>query len=90
MATAADDKLDKLAIRQEALVASMHALLDVTKQTRDMVAELAVWLQQPPSNDLPDLLKAMTLAVQANTEAIVTLGRRVEALPAELEKAIRG
>jgi hypothetical protein len=30
------------------------------------------------------------LAVQANTEAIVTLGRRVDAMPAELEKAFRG
>jgi hypothetical protein len=90
MATATDAKLDKLAIRQEALVASMHALTDVMKQTRDMVAELAVWLQQPPSNDLPDLLKAMSLAVQANTEAIVTLVKRVDAMPGELEKAFRG
>jgi hypothetical protein len=90
MATAADAKLDKLAIRQEALVASMHALTDVMKQTRDMVAELAVWLQQPPSNDLPELLKAMSLAVQANTEAIVTLVKRVDAMPGELEKAFRG
>jgi hypothetical protein len=90
MATAADAKLDKLAIRQEALVASMHALTDVMKQTRDMVAELAVWLQQPPSNDLPELLKAMSLAVQANTEAIITLVKRVDAMPGELEKAFRG
>jgi hypothetical protein len=90
MATATDAKLDKLAIRQEALVASMHALTDVMKQTRDMVAELAVWLQQPPSNDLPELLKAMSLAVQANTEAIVTLVKRVDAMPGELEKAFRG
>jgi hypothetical protein len=90
MATATDAKLDKLAIRQEALVASMHALTDVMKQTRDMVAELAVWLQQPPSNDLPDLLKAMSLAVQANTEAIVTLVKCVDAMPGELEKAFRG
>ena len=89
MATAADEKLDRLAMRQEALVASINALTDVMEQTRDMVAELAAWLQQPPSNDLPDLLKAMTLAVQANTEAIVTLGRRVDAMPAEIARAFR-
>jgi hypothetical protein len=62
-----------------------------------MVAELAAWLQQPPSSDLPEFLTRMAGAIEANTDsvratadAVIALARTVNTLPAELEKVVRG
>ena len=77
-----DARLDRLALRQEALVSAMTALTDVMQQTRDMVAELAAWLQQPPSNDLPNLIAAMERALSALTEAISRMEGKLDNLPA--------
>jgi hypothetical protein len=75
-----EEKIDKLAMRQEALVASIHGLADVVETMRDMQAELIAWIQQPPSTDLPDLLKGLTAAVQGNSSVIAELVRRIDAL----------
>ena len=70
---------------------------EIMIQTRSLVAELAAWLQQPPSSDLPEFLTRMAGAVEANTDSVrttadtvVALGRAVNALPAELGKVVRG
>lgn len=69
----ADEQLNRLLIRQEALVGSMHGLTDIMVETRSMVADLKSWLQQPPADDLPNLIAAMERALTALTEAIVRL-----------------
>ncbi len=81
-----DEKLDKLAMRQEALIAAIHGLVDVVEAVRDMQAELIAWIQQPPGTDLPDLLQGLTAAVQGNSEVLGELARRIEALPGQLAR----
>jgi len=81
-----DEKLDKLAMRQEALIAAIHGLVDVVETVRDMQAELIAWIQQPPGTDLPDLLQGLTAAVQGNSEVLGELARRIEALPGQLAR----
>jgi ABC-type transporter Mla subunit MlaD len=83
------DRLSRIEQRQEALISAVAGLTEVMETTRAMVAELAAWLQRPPSNDLPDLLDALTAAVQGQGELIVALGQRVDALPARLAQAVR-
>ena len=81
-----DEKLDQLALRQEALIAAIHGLVDVVETVRDMQAELIAWIQQPPGTDLPDLLQGLTAAVQGNSEVLGELARRIEALPGQLAR----
>lgn len=81
-----DERLEKLGMRQEALIASIHGLVDVVQTMRDMQAELIAWIQQPPGTDLPDLLKGMTAAIQGNGEVLNELVRRIEALRTQIAK----
>jgi len=81
-----EEKIDKLAMRQEALIASIHGLADVVETMRDMQAELIAWIQQPPSTDLAELLTGLTAAVHDNSTVIDELARRIEALPEQLAR----
>ena len=97
MPTTIEERLAKLEERQEALVAAIGELGEIMIQTRSMVAELAAWLQQPPSSDLPEFLTRMAGAVETNTDAVratgdsvLDLGQKVNILPAELQKVVRG
>ena len=81
-----DDRIDKLAMRQEALIAVIHGLADVVETMRDMQAELVAWIQQPPSTDLADLLQGLAAAVHDNSTVIGELARRIEALPERLAR----
>jgi hypothetical protein len=81
-----EDRIDKLAMRQEALIAAIHGLADVVETMRDMQAELIAWIQQPPSTDLADLLTGLTAAVQDNSTVIGELVQRIEALPEQLAR----
>ena len=81
-----EEKIDKLAMRQEALIASIHGLADVVETMRDMQAELIAWIQQPPSTDLADLLQGLAAAVHDNSTVIGELARRIEALPGQLAR----
>lgn len=56
--------------RLETLTLAIGELGEIMIQTRTMVAELAAWLQQPPSNDLPEFLTRISLAIEANTAAL--------------------
>jgi len=92
-----EERLTRLEKRQEALIASIGELADITIQMRSMLGELAAWLKQPPSSDLPDFLLRVAQAVESNTDTVrhtsdtvVALGQKVDDLPAELEKAVRG
>ena len=84
-----EDRLNRLDQRLETLIASMNGLLDIMVQTRTMTAELMTWLQQPPSNELPQYLIRMANAVEANTGQVMELQQQVKALPTDLAKAIR-
>ena len=81
-----EDRIDKLAMRQEALIAAIHGLADVVETMRDMQAELIAWIQQPPSMDLADLLQGLAAAVHDNSTIIGELARRIEALPEQLTR----
>ena len=81
-----EDRIDKLAMRQEALIAAIHGLADVVETMRDMQAELIAWIQQPPSTDLADLLQGLAAAVHDNSTVIGKLTRRIEALPEQLAR----
>ena len=54
-----DERIARWEQRQEVIIASMNRMVDTMEVIRDMIGELAAWLKQPASNDLPDLLKAL-------------------------------
>jgi hypothetical protein len=81
-----EDRIDKLAMRQEALIAAIHGLADVVETMRDMQAEFIAWIQQPPSTDMADLLQELAAAVHDNSTVIGELARRIEALPEQLTR----
>ena len=81
-----EERIDKLAMRQEALIAAIHGLADVVETMRDMHAELIAWIQAPPSTDLADLLTGLTAAVHDNSTVIGELVQRIEALPEQLAR----
>jgi hypothetical protein len=78
---AVEERLIKLEMRQEALIASMQGLLAIQTDIRDMIAELSAWLRQPASTDLPDLIRALITATNM-------LRTDIEALPAAVARAV--
>ena len=74
--------------RQEVIIASMNRMVDTMEVIRDMIGELAAWLKQPASNDLPDLLKALVLRSETLSEEIVQIGGKIDALPAVIVRAM--
>jgi hypothetical protein len=78
---AVEERLIKLEMRQEALIASMQGLLDIQTDIRDMIAELSAWLRQPASTDLPDLIRALITSTNM-------LRTDIAALPAAVARAV--
>ena len=74
--------------RQEVIIASMNRMVDTMEVIRDMIGELAAWLKQPASNDLPDLLKALVLRSETLSEEIVQIGGKIDALLAVIVRAV--
>lgn len=74
--------------RQENMIASMHGILDGLDAMRGQLAEVVAWLQQPPSDDLPDLIRAMIAASDATHEHLSRLDERIEALPEKVARAV--
>jgi hypothetical protein len=75
--------------RQEALIALVNGLLDITLMVRDVVAELAAWLKQPASSDLSDLIKTLIASSEASRANIATLGAMITELPADVARAVK-
>ena len=73
-----EERLTRWEQRQELMVSSMEGMLDIMVTTRDMITELSEWLKQPPSSDLPDLLKVLIAKIDALPEAVA---RAVKAPP---------
>ena len=78
---AVEERLIKLEMRQEALIASMQGLLAIQTDIRDMMAELSAWLRQPASTDLPDLIRALITSTNM-------LRTDIAALPAAVARAV--
>ena len=78
---AVEERLIKLEMRQEALIASMQGLLAIQTDIRDMIAELAAWLRQPASTDLSDLIRALITSTNM-------LRTDIAALPAAVARAV--
>jgi hypothetical protein len=78
---AVEERLIKLEMRQEALIASMQGLLAIQTDIRDMIAELSAWLRQPASTDLPDLIRALITSTNM-------LRTDIAALPAAVARAV--
>jgi hypothetical protein len=78
---AVEERLIKLEMRQEALIASMQGLLAIQTDIRDMIAELSAWLRQPASTDLPDLIRALITSTNM-------LRTDIAALPAAVVRAV--
>ena len=67
-------EFEKLNLRIEALVGGIAALADVVQLTHSMVCNLAEWLKEPPSTDLPKLLRQIVA--------------KLDALPGEVARAV--
>jgi len=78
---AVEERLIKLEMRQEALIASMQGLLAIQTDIRDMIAQLSAWLRQPASTDLPDLIRALITSTNM-------LRTDIAALPAAVARAV--
>jgi hypothetical protein len=74
--------------RQEELIATLHAILDGLDATRGQLGEIVAWLRQPPSDDLPELLRALVAANDAAQAELAQLTARIDALPAAVAQAV--
>jgi hypothetical protein len=83
-----EDEMKRLNMRQEALVSAVSGLTDVLEQTRDLVVELMAWLQEPPSSELPDLIKALTAAVKQQGEHMQTMTGILVKLPEQVARTV--
>ena len=84
----AEERITRWEQRQELVIASMQGVLDTLEVIRDTIAELASWLKEPPSSDLPDLIKALILRADTISDQIVQIGAKVDALPAALAETV--
>jgi hypothetical protein len=87
MATS-DERIARWEQRQEVIIVSMNRMVDTMEVIRDMIGELAAWLKQPASNDLPDLLKALIVRSESLSEQVVQIGGKIDALPAAIVRAV--
>ena len=84
----AEERITRWEQRQELIIASMQGMLDTLEVIRDTIAELASWLKEPPSSDLPDLIKALILRADTISDQIVQIGAKVDAPPAALAQTV--
>ena len=83
-----EERLARGEQRQELIILSMNRMVDTMEVIRDMIGELAAWLKQPASSDLPDLLKALIVRSESLGEQVVQLGGKINALPAAIVRAV--
>ena len=78
--------INRLEMRQEALIRAVEKLAEVVEATRDSVDELLVWAQQPPSTDLPQTIGRLAECVGAMHVSLVELGHQ---LPGQVADAVQ-
>jgi ABC-type transporter Mla subunit MlaD len=84
-----EQRLERLDARQEHMISAIHNLTDVMAQTRDLVTELAAWLQEPPSSDLGDTLKAILEAVTGQSAQLAVVGQVLDQLPEQVARVMK-
>ena len=83
-----EERIARWEQRQELIILSMNRMVDTMEVIRDMIGELAAWLKQPASNDLPDLLRALIVRSESLSEQVVQIGGKIDALPAAIVRAV--
>ena len=83
-----EERIARWEQRQELIILSMNRMVDTMEVIRDMIGELAAWLKQPASSDLPDLLRALIVRSESLSEQVVQLGSKIDALPAAIVRAV--
>jgi hypothetical protein len=83
-----EERIARWEQRQELIILSMNRMVDTMEVIRDMIGELAAWLKQPASSDLPDLLRALIVRSESLSEQVVQLGGKIDALPAVIVRAV--
>jgi hypothetical protein len=84
----AEERIARWEQRQELIIASMQAMSETLEVIRDMIAELASWLKEPPPSDLADLIKVLILRSETVSDQVVQIGAQIEALPAAVARAV--
>jgi hypothetical protein len=83
-----EERIARWEQRQEVIILSMNRMVDTMEVIRDMIGELAAWLKQPASSDLPDLLRALIVRSESLSEQVVQIGGKIDALPAAIVRAV--
>jgi len=83
-----EERIARWEQRQELIILSMNRMVDTMEVIRDMIGELAAWLKQPASSDLPDLLRALIVRSESLSEQVVQLGGKIDALPTAIVRAV--
>jgi hypothetical protein len=72
----------------DAIVTSLHVLMDHLERQQLVLGEILHQLQQPPSSELPELLKAVVTAVGTQSEKLETFSGILVRLPAEVARRV--
>lgn len=72
----------------DAIVTSLHLLMDHMERQQLILGEILHQLQQPPSSELPELLKALVAAVGAQSQKLETFSGILVRLPAEVARRV--
>ena len=83
-----EERIARWEQRQELIILSMNRMVDTMEVIRDMIGELAAWLKQPASSDLPDLLRALIVRSESLSEQVVQIGGKIDALPTAIVRAV--
>ena len=82
---AIDAKLAQLQRRQEAIILAVNANTDSIGILAAKMEEVVAWMNEPPSSDLADTMKAVAVALRAvETALIATPGQIADAVVSRL------
>lgn len=80
-----DTRLDRLELRQEALISGVAKMNETLETQTEALAKLFEAATRPaPGSDLGAVLRQLQEALAAQTEALQTIERRLAALPQEI------
>lgn len=71
------ERIARMERRQEMVIQAVGSLADAVNVTNTMLAELIVWLKEPPSTELQDNLKDLTSQVSGMRDDVNLLPERV-------------
>lgn len=74
------DRLQRIETRQDQLFQALLDFAGVLEDSRERLAWLQAWASEPPSDELPKLLTAMTTALGGLQEEVRQHGLKIEAV----------